>query len=141
MVLDQRIDRGAVSGEVGHHVEIFADDDLPVEDVVVGVVAMVDHIGELDHQSCGVALAVGAGVGVVGWDAVVGQEFVVVEPVYDDAAAGALDIGCQVEPSADEIQLLVLQCVGINGDVGRQDGSHGVLGEGMATVEKGEERH
>ena len=141
VVLDQGIDGGAVDREVGHHVEVFADDDLSVEDVVVGVVAMVDHVGELDHQACGVALAVSAGVGVVGRDAVVGQKLVVVQSVDDDAAAGALDIGCQVEPSTDEVQLLILQRVGINGDVGWQDGPDWVLGEGMASMEKGEGCH
>ena len=112
MVLDQGIDRGAIDGEVGHHVEVFADDDLSVEDIVVGVVAMVDHVGELDHQACGVALAVSAGVGVVGREAVVGQKLIVAQFVDDDAAAGAFNVGCQVEPAADEVQFLVLQGVG-----------------------------
>ena len=103
VVLDQGIDGGAVDREVGHHVEVFADDDLSVEDVVVGVVAMVDHVGEIDHQARSVALAVGAGVGVVGRDAVVGQELVVAQFVYDDAAAGAFDVGRQVEPAADKV--------------------------------------
>lgn len=141
MVLDQGKDGGAVDGEIGHHIEVFADDDLSVEDIVVGIIAMVDYIRELDHQTRGVALAVGASVGVVGREAVVGQKLIVAQFVDDDAAAGAFNVGCQVEPAADEVQFLVLQGVGIDGDVGRQDRPIGVLGEGMASLEEEKECH
>ncbi len=139
MVLHQREDDGAIGREVGHHVEFLADDDLSVEDVVVSVVAMVDHIREFNHQTCRVALAVGAGIGVVGRDAVIGKKLVVAQFVDDDASTGALDVGRQVEPSADEVQFLILQRVGIYGDGGREDGPDWVLGEGMASMKKGEE--
>lgn len=98
---------------------------------------MVDNIREFDHQTRGVALLVCASVGVIWGNAVVGQKFVVVELVNDDASASAFNIGCQVKPSTDEVQFLVLQRVGINGDVGRQDGSDRVLGKGMASMEEG----
>lgn len=141
VVLHQREDDGAVGGEVGHHVKLLADDDLSVEDVVVGIIAMVDYIREFNHKASGVALAVSTGIGVVGRDAVVGQKLVVAQFIDDDASAGALDIGRQVEPSADEVQFLILQRVGVDGDGGREDWPDRVLWKGMASVEKGQERH
>ena len=78
---------------------------------------------------------------VVGRDAVVGQKLVVAQFIDDDASAGALDIGRQVEPSANEVQFLILQRVGVDGDGGREDGPDRVLWKGMASVEKGQERH
>ena len=137
MILHQGENNGAIGGKVGNHVKVVADDELAVQDVVIGVVAMVDHIRELDYQTRSVALLVGTGVWVVRRDAVVGQKFVVVEFVYDDASACAFDIGCQVKPSANEVQFLVLKRVGINGNVGRQDRPDWVLWERMASMEKG----
>ena len=71
VVLYQRINHGAFGGEIGNHVR-RADDELPVEDVVVGIVALVYHKGEVDHQTRRVAMAVGAGIGFVGWHTVKG---------------------------------------------------------------------
>ena len=108
VVLNQRIDSRAIGREVGNHVDIVADDDLPIQYVVVGVVAVVDHIREFHHQACRVALAIGAGIGVVGWDAVVGKKLGITQFIDDNASAGAFDVGCEIEPSADIVQLLVL---------------------------------
>lgn len=71
VILDERIHYCTLGWEVGNHVR-FGDDDLSVQDVVIGVVAAVNHKREVDHQPSGVALAVGAGVWLVGRKAVVG---------------------------------------------------------------------
>ena len=107
MVLYQRIHRRAIGGEAGNHVR-FTDDNLPIQDIVISVVAVVDDKGEVHNHSSGVAMAVGAGIGVVGRYAVVGQEFRVAHAVDDDATAGAFHVGSDVEPAADEVQFLIL---------------------------------
>lgn len=91
VILNQRINHGAIGGEIGNHVGL-ADDDLSVQDVVVGIVAMVNHVWEFDHKARGVALAVGAGVGLVRRQAVVGEEFVLALAVDDDASARAFHL-------------------------------------------------
>ena len=108
MVLYQRIHYCAVSGEAGHHVKVVVDDDLSVQDVVVGVVAMIHPVGELDHEACGVSISIGAGVRFVGRDTVVGQKLRVALPIDNDASAGAFNVGGDIEPAADEVQLLIL---------------------------------
>ena len=90
MVLDERIHHRALGGEVGNHVKLFVDNDLSVQDVVIGVVAVVDHVWEFDHEACRVALAVSAGIGFIGWQAVVSEEFVLALAVDDDASARTL---------------------------------------------------
>ena len=89
MVLDERIHGHPLSGEVRNHIGL-GDDDLSVQDVVVGVVAVVDYKGEVDYEACRVALAVSAGIGLVGWQTVVGEEFVLALAIDDDASACAL---------------------------------------------------
>ena len=70
----------------------------------------------LDHKAGGVAMAVGAGIRLVGRNAVVSQELRVAKAVNDDASAGAFDIGGDVEPAADEVEFLVFYGVGVNRD-------------------------
>ena len=77
---------------------------------------MVDDKREVYDHSRGIALAVGAGIGLVGRYAVVGQKLRVAHAVDDDASAGAFHIGGDVEPATDEVQLLILQGVGVNCD-------------------------
>lgn len=89
MVLDERIHGHALGGEVGNHIGL-GDDDLSVQDVVVGVIAVVDYKGEVDYEACRVSFAVGAGIGLVGWQTVVGEEFVLALAIDDDASACAL---------------------------------------------------
>ena len=113
VVLYQRIDHGAVGGEIGNHVGL-ADDDLSVEDVVVGVVAAVHHKGEVDHHSRCMALAVGAGIGCIGWHPVKGKELRVALPINDDASAGAFHVRSDVDPSAYCIQIVILHRVRVN---------------------------
>ena len=91
VVLYQRENHGAFGGEIGNHVG-RANNDLPVQDVVVGVVAAVHHKGEIDYESCRVALAVSAGIGFVGRYAVVSQKLCLALAVDDDASAGAFHI-------------------------------------------------
>lgn len=140
MVLAERENRGAVGGETGDHVGL-ADDDLSVQDVIVGVVAMVDDKGELNHEASGVALAVGAGVRLVGRQAVVGQKLRVAVTVDDDASAGAFHLGGDVDPSAHEVKVLILKRIGIDGDGGEEDGSVGVLGKLAAASHEDCHRH
>lgn len=115
MVLYQRVNRRAVGGEVGNLIG-FGNDELSVEDVVIGVVAKVDDEGEIHHEAGGVALIVGAGVGLVGRNAVIGQKLCVALTVDDDAPAGAFHVGSDVAPSAHEVQVIVLHGVWINRD-------------------------
>ena len=88
MVLDEGENRSAIRGEIRNHVRL-SDDDLPVQYVIVGVVATVDDEREVHHQTRGVALAVGAGIWLVGRESVVGQELRFALAVDNDASAGA----------------------------------------------------
>ena len=91
VVLDERVNEFIVD-KTWNHVVLFVDDDFTVQDIVVGVVAMVNDKGKLNDQTGGVALAVGAGIGVVRRDAVVGQEFVLRHAIDDDATACAFGL-------------------------------------------------
>ena len=88
--------------ENGDHVG-FGDDDLPIQNVVVGIVATVHHEGKVDHESRGVALAVGASVGVVGGQTVVCQKLSLALAVDDDATACAFHLRSEVDPAADGV--------------------------------------
>jgi len=114
VVLNERIHHCALGGELGDHVKRFVDNDLSVQDVVVGIVAVVDHIRKFDHEACRVALAVGAGIGFVGGEAVVGEKFILALAVDDDASARTLHFGGDVNPAADEVNLLILKCIRVN---------------------------
>ena len=141
MVLDERIDWNAVGGEIGNHVGI-AYDDLSVQDAVIGVVAAVDDKGEIHHHARGVAVAVGAGVGIVGRHTVVGGKSVLdvvgIGPAkHDDASAGAFHFGGDVFPAANGVQVLILHLVRVNRDGVGQNRPIGVLRVLLAAVQEG----
>ena len=126
MVLYERINRCAVGGKAGYFVG-FGNDDLSVKDVVIGIVAMVDNEREIDHKTAGGAMAVGAGIGLVGRNAVVGQKLRVALTVDDDAPTGALHVGSDIEPPAHEVQVVILHGVRINRDRGGENRPIGVF--------------
>ena len=99
MVLDERKDGSTIGGEIRNHIGL-ADDELSVQYVVIGIVAVVDDEGEIHHHSCGVALAVGAGVRLIGRHTVVDKKLVVVVTVHDETSACAFDGGGDIFPSA-----------------------------------------
>ena len=138
VVLDERIHGTTVGGEVGNHIRL-GHDDLSVQYVVVGVVAMVHHKGEVHHESGRVAFVIGAGVGLVGGQAVVGEEFVLTLTVDDDSPAGAFHLRGEVYPSADEVNLLILKRVRVDGERKRRNGPVGVVGILLATVQSSQE--
>ena len=126
MVLYERINRCAVGGKAGYFVG-FGNDDLSVKDVVIGIVAMVDNEREIDHKTAGGAMAVGAGIGLVGRNAVVGQKLRVALTVDDDAPTGAFHVGSDIEPPAHEVQVVILHGVRINRDRGGENRPIGVF--------------
>lgn len=126
MVLYERVNRSAVGGKAGYFVG-FGNDDLSVKDVVIGIVAAVDDEREIDHKTAGGAMAVGAGIGLVGRNAVVGQKLRVALTVDDDAPAGALHVGSDIEPPTHEVQVVVLHGVRINRDRGGENRPVGVF--------------
>ena len=132
-VLYEREHRYALGGKVGDHVGL-GHDDLSVQDVVVGVIALVDDERKVDDESGGVALAVGAGVGVVGRNAVVSQKLGLAHPVDDDASAVAVRVAGEILPSADGVQRLILDAVGINSEIDVGQGLVGVLGIRVASL-------
>ena len=134
VVLDERIHGYTLCGEVGNHVWL-GNDDLSVQDVVVSVVASVNHKGEVDHKARRVALAIGAGVRLVGRQAVVSEKLVVVLAVNDDTSACAFHLGGEVNPTADEVNLLILNRVGINRERKRHGWPVGVLRILLAAVQ------
>ena len=138
MVLYQWIHGRAIGGEAGNHVGL-ADDNLSIQDVVVGIVAAVDDKGEIYNHSCGGAMAVGAGVGFVGRHAVVGHKLRVAHAVDDDATAGAFHVGGYVKPTAYEVQFLILEGVGVNRNGCWKDRPVGVLGVFLAARDEGQE--
>ena len=126
MVLYERVNHCAVGGKTGYFVG-FGNDDLSVKDVVIGIVAMVDNEREIDHKTAGGAMAVGAGIGLVGRNAVVGQKLRVALTVDDDAPTGALHVGSDIEPPAHEVQVVILHGVWINRDRGGENRPVGVF--------------
>lgn len=131
MVLYQIIDRRAVGGKTRNHVRL-TDDDLPVKDIIIGVVAAVDDKGEVYDHSRGIALAVGAGIRFIGRDAVVSSKCVFyvigIRPMeYNNATAGTFHFGSDIFPSTNGMQILVLHLVGVNRDGIRQKWSVGVF--------------
>lgn len=126
MVLYERVNRCAVGGKTGYFVGL-GNDDLSVKDVVIGIVAAVDDEREVYHKTAGGAMAVGAGIGLVGRNAVVGQKLRVALAVDDDTSAGAFHIGSDIEPPAHEVQVVVLHGVWINRDRGGENRPVGVF--------------
>ena len=96
---------------------------------------MVDHKGEVDHEACRVALAVGAGVRLVGWQAVVCEEFVLALAVDDDATACALHLRGEVNPATNIVKCLILKRVRINRERKWRGRSVGVLGVFLAALQ------
>lgn len=138
MVLDKRVDWNALGGEVGNHVGL-GDDDLSVQDIVVGVVAMVDHKGEIDHESGGVPLAIGAGVRLVGGQTVVGQKFVLTLAEDDDSPTGAFHFRGKINPSTGKVNLLILKQVRVDGERERRSGPVGVFRILLAALQRCQE--
>ena len=144
--MDEGENCGTVEGELGHHVEVVADDDLPVQDVVVGVVASVDYPAAINNQSRRVAKAVGAGIRMIGGHSVVSNKLVfnVIRTwrmENDDATARAFHFGGDVNPAANGVQVLVLHLVRVNGDGIWQDWAVGVCRKFLATVQEGQGAH
>ena len=105
MILDQIINRCVIGGKDRNHVR-FPNDDLSVQDVIISVVAIVNDKGVVHNHSCGVAMAVGAGIGLVGWHPVVGSERVVKvvsigSAEDDDASACAFYLRCDIFPATN----------------------------------------
>ena len=73
MVLNEWVYHDAISGETRDLVGC-GNDNLSIQDIVIGIVASVDHKWEVDDKSCGVALTVGAGIWKVGRDSIVSKE-------------------------------------------------------------------
>lgn len=146
VILNQRINHRAVGGKIGNHVW-FADDELSVHDVVVGVVTAVDNEWVVHHKTGGVALSVGAGVGFVGWHTVEGEKLVVGIAEDDDATACAFNVCCDVNPVEKVAQgmiipgrWVVIMCrVWVYRDGIRQDRPIRVFGILLATVKEGQE--
>ena len=113
MVLDKRVNCSCISGEKRLHVWL-CNNDLSVQDVVVGVVTMVHHKRKIDHEACGIAVAVGAGIGFVRWQAVVSQKLVFALAIDDDTSAGAFHFGGDINPSAYIVNRLILKGVWVN---------------------------
>ena len=133
MVLYQGIHHRAIGGEIRNLIW-SGNDDLPIQNIIIGVVASVDHKGEVHHQTGRVAVAVGAGIGLVGRKAVVGKKLVGALSVYYDASTGDLDFRGDVKPITYKIEVVILLCVGINRDGIGENGSVGVLGVFMTCL-------
>lgn len=134
VVLDKGVDGCSSGREIRNHVGL-ANDDLSIQDVVVGVVAAIHHEGEVDDHSRGVALAVGAGIGLVGRQSVVGQKLVVAQPIHDDASAGTLHFRSEVNPAACHVKCLILKRVWVNREVERGFGPIRILGIAFASLQ------
>ena len=110
VVLDKRINGYASSWEVGNHVGL-SHDDLSIQNVIVSIVATVHNKGKIYNQSRCVAVAVSAGIWLVGWQAVVGQKLRVALTIDDDTPTGAFHFRSKVNPAACIVQLLILDGV------------------------------
>ena len=132
MVLYQGVHHRAIGGEIRNLIG-SGNDDLPIQDIIIGIVASVYHKGEVHHQTGRVAVAVGAGIGLVGWEAVVGKKLVGTQSVNDDASAGALDFRGDVKPITYKIKFV------INRDGIGENGSVGVLGIFMTGLQERQE--
>ena len=138
MVLDEWENRGAVRGKIWNHIWL-SDDDLPIQYVIVGVVAMVDDERKVYHETCGVALAVDTSIWLVGRETIVSQELGLVLSVDDNASASTLNVGGDIGPTADEVQIIVLVGVWVNCNWIRQYWQNRVLGVFLAAVQEGED--
>ena len=82
------------------------------------------------------ALAVGAGVGIVGREHVIGQKLVVAQPINNDASAGAFQFRGEVNPTADIVNLLILKGVWVNRKTERRGWAVRILGVFLASLKK-----
>ena len=105
VILNERVNHALVGLENGNHVR--ADDDLTIQNVVVGIVAAIHHKGKVDHKACGVTVAVGACIGVVWGQTVIGQKLRLALSIDNDTAACAFNVGSEINPFADEIKIVV----------------------------------
>ena len=69
-------------------------------------------------------MGVGAGIGCVGRKTVVGDELVLRITIHDDASACAFWVGGEIHPTTYHVEFLVMEIVGINGEV---DDSVGIV--------------
>ena len=139
-VLNQGIDHRAIGGKVWDHVGL-SNNELPVKDIVIGIIATVDDKWKINHKSGGVALAVGAGIGFVGGHAVIGQKLRFTLPIDDDASAGAFHIGSDVEPVANKVQIIILRGIRIYRYWCKQYRPIRVLRVFLASMQKGQEHY
>ena len=107
---------------------------------------MVDDKREIHDHSGGVALAVGAGVGFVGWHAVVGGECIIYvvgigSAENDDATACTFHFGSDVFPTANGMQILILHLVWVNRDGIRQKRPVGILGDFIAAIQQSQDAY
>lgn len=91
-------------------------ENIPVDDVVFDVVAVVQNKREIHDQSGEVAIRI-VTIRVVGGKAVVSPELVLVEPIDDDATTGALRVGGVVFVPSHGVELLLVDGVRIKRDV------------------------
>jgi len=83
-------------------------------------------------------LGVATGVGLVGWQAVVGKELVLREPIYDDASACAFRVGGVVFVAAYDIEFVLVDAVGVDGEV---DDARGVVRVDHRFLAAADEQH
>ena len=139
-VLNQGINHRASGGEIGNLFWLL-DDELPVKDIVIGIIATVDDKWKINHKSGGVALAVGAGIGFVGGHAVIGQKLRFTLPIDDDASAGTFHVRSNVEPVANKVQIIILRGIRIYRYWCKQYRPIRVLRVFLASMQKGQEHY
>lgn len=91
----------------------------------------------IDHQPGAVAVGVAAGVGEIGRQAVVGAEFILVQPVDDDTSAGAHGVGCIILVAPDNVEFILMDAVRVDGEVDHGIGIVGIL-VGLRTAREGQ---
>ena len=84
-----------------------------------------------------IGIIIGAGIWLVGRQTVVSKEFVLAQAINDDAPACAFHFRCEVNPTTDVVNLLILKCVGVNRETEWRRRSVGVLGILFAAVQQG----
>ena len=124
MVLDEGID--ALSLE-----------DVTINNIVFDVVAIVQHKRQINDQSGAVAIAVAAGIGVIGRQTVISPEFVLIQPVNNDAATGAHRVGGVILESSHGVEFILMECVRVNGEIDDAVGVIGVLVNLSAALHQG----
>ncbi len=95
----------------------------------------------LNHKAGSVAVAVGAGVRLIGRNTVVGDEHIFYTvgigcAKNNNATAGAFHFGSDILPATNGMQLLILHLVWVNRDRIRQKRPIGVFGEFLAPMQK-----